>query len=138
MEAREIAIKWIHKLLELETGEELFLHVHSKQDQKNQLKLYKKELDILEKINPVAASSVHIYPIYKDKRFWVVLRKVATSPMIAFKKDSEGNIQRVVLDEHSDELRRLKLMRKDGMTWQEIEELDGAIQPGVKREVDDG
>lgn len=137
MELRETVIEWINKLLEMETGEEIFLHVHSKVDQKDLLKLFRKELKILDNIDPVAASSVHVYPIFKDKRLWVSIRKVASSPTIGFKKDLQGNVERIELKEDADLKRRLRLMRSDGMTWEEIEGIEGVILPKIKKEIGD-
>lgn len=133
---RKIIIQWLQKTLEAEIGEEYYLNVHAKDEQKRLLKAFKDEIKILSKIDPVGASQLYPFPRFKDKRYWVGIRKVAVSLTVGFKKDAAGTITKVELFTEGDVIRRLSLMRKDGMSWQDIEEIEGQILTKVKEVVD--
>ena len=133
---RKVLIQWLQKTLGAQVGEEYYLHVHARDEQKKLLKAFKDEIKILEKIDPIGASQLYVFPRYQDKRFWVGIRKVAVDLTVGFKKTADGSVIKETLEDNSDVLRRLSLMREDGMTWQEIEEMEGGIQPSLKEAVD--
>jgi hypothetical protein len=56
-----------------------------------------------------------------------MLKKHAVSPEIAFKKDNEGGIARVVIERDNDRIRRLTLMKQDGLSLQFIAEIEGEL-----------
>jgi hypothetical protein len=134
---RQVIIKWLNKTLELETGEEYYLQIHAKDEQKRLLKMIRDEIKIMEKVDPIGASQIYAKGVFKDKRFWVVLRKVAVSfTSVGFKKDLSGEVKKVELEHNSEEIRRLSLMRQDRMSWEEIEEMEGAISHTLKEIID--
>ena len=134
---RQAVIKWLHKTLELETGEEYYLNTHAKDDQKRLLKQVKDEIKIFEKVDPIGASQIHVYGTFKDSRFWVVLKKVSVSYWsVGFRKNLKGEVEKVELEHNAEQMRRFQLMRKDGLSWEEIEEMEGAVSHGVKEIVD--
>ncbi len=137
MEAqRQVIIKWLHKTLNAEIGEEYYLNVHAKDEQKRLTKAFKDEIKILSKIDPIGASQLYVFSIFKDKRFWVVIRKVAISLTVGFKKVLDGSLVKEELEDNAEEVRRYTLMRRDHMSWKDIEETEGPVLPSIKEKVD--
>lgn len=127
-QSRKLAQKWMQSVLEeLSTGEELLLPTTSKQDVKEKFKLFSSELRILAKIDAISASELRITTRFKDHRFWLVIKKVAYSPFIAFKKGKDGEVERVLMDDSSERRRRILLMKGDGLTIEEIEKVEGSL-----------
>ena len=125
-QSRQVIVKWLHKAIEeLPTGEEMLFPAETKPDQKAKRKMFTDELIILNKIDPVAASELKVTGRFRDHRYWIVIKKIAFSPYIAFKKDVNGNVERVVLDDDTEKLRRLSLMKEDGYTVEKIMEIEG-------------
>lgn len=128
MSAREIVIRWLQKACdELDTGERMLFPAESQQDQKDKKKLFLKELKVLAKVDPVAASQLQITHRFEDHRFWVIIKRIAFSPLIAFKKDKEGNVERITMEDDSEKLRRLSLMKEDGYSIEDIIEMEGGL-----------
>lgn len=96
-------------------------------DQKEKKKLFLSELKIYAKIDPVSASQLQVVGRFDDHRFWVVVKKIAFSPLIAFKKGTDGSVERVTIEDDSDKLRRLTLMKEDGYSLEKIEEMEGGL-----------
>lgn len=123
-----IAQKWLQSVVEgLSIGEELLLPALSNKDAKEKLSLFSKELRVLNKIDPTASSELQITTRFKDHRFWLVVKKVAYSPLIGFKKGKNGEVERVLINDSSERRRRLLLMREDGFTVEEIQEIEGDL-----------
>ncbi|MCE7738498.1 MAG: hypothetical protein GPJ50_03875 [Candidatus Heimdallarchaeota archaeon] len=122
---RRLAQQWLQTAVdELSKGEELLLPTNTKQDAKEKLRLFSKELRVLAKIDLISASELQIATRFKDHRFWLVIKKVAFSPLIAFKKRKSGEVKRILIDDPSERRRRLLLMKADGYTVSEIEEIE--------------
>jgi len=124
---RDILISWIEKVLTSKTGEELHLPVESKEQQKQLLKSIKKEVEILKGIDPVTASTLVPFKRVADGLLWVGIRKVMTTPLVGFIKRSDGTTERVEIKQERDRWRRLTLMKKDGLTLEEIEAIEGEL-----------
>lgn len=128
MGVREITVRWLQKASEeLEVGEQMLFPADTRQDQKEKRGLFLKELRVLAKVDPVAASQLQISIRFEDHRFWVIVKRIAFSPFIAFKKDRDGNVERVIMEDNADKLRRLALMREDGYSLEDIEEMEGGL-----------
>ena len=128
MDTQEITLRWLQKASgEMVVGEQMLFPADSRQDQKDKKKLFMRELKILAKVDPIAASQLQVTHKFEDHRFWIVVRKIAFSPFIAFKKDKEGNVIRVIMEDDSEKLRRLSLMRQDGYLLEDIEEMEGGL-----------
>lgn len=132
---RELAIEWIEKLSLLNYGEELFIPAASRQEQKQTERIFVREHKLLAKIDPLQASRTHIYSTFRDQKFWVVLRKIDATPATAFVKGSDGKVARLSTEsiEHSQRFRRLRLMLEDGLSLQEITEIEGELTEEEKR-----
>ena len=125
---RRIINKWLNSVSEgLSSGEELLLPAKSKQDVKQQQVLFLRELRILSITDPIAASQLLIVTRFKDHRFWLVIKKVAFSPLIGFRKDKDGKVERVEITDSSERRRRLLLMAEDGFALKDIEEIEGKL-----------
>ena len=128
MEQPRIEKQWLQSVVEgLSTGEELLLPAISKRDVKEKLSTFSRELKLLAKIDFIAASELQITTRFKDHRFWLVIKKVSYSPFIGFKKGKNGEVERVLIDNSSARRRRLLLMREDGFTVEEIQEIEGSL-----------
>ncbi len=140
MNVQEITVRWLQKASEeIELGESMLFPADTRQDQKEKKRLFLRELKILAKVDPVAASQLQITTKFEDHRFWIVVKKIAFSPLIAFKKGKNGNVERVVLKDDSEKLRRLSLMKSDGYSIKDIKEVEGDLTEEemefLKREV---
>lgn len=129
---RELAIEWLNRLPTINFGEELFIPVGSRREQKTVETVFQREKRILSQIDPEQASQTHIYSTFRDQKFWVVLRRVDATQATGFLKDTEGTIQKLTIDQ-SQRQRRLDLMIKDGLSLQEIEEIEGLLSNEEKR-----
>lgn len=124
---RDIVIKWLDVAHEkLAAGEEVYIHTENKAEQKAGLKAFRKELDILSKVDPVKAISLTCFPTFKDHRYWLVVKKVPGDPTVGFIKRANGTSERVAI-EHSERGRRLSLMVDDGLSLERIIELEGDL-----------
>ena len=127
-QSRRLAQKWLQNVIdELSKGEELLLPAKNKQDVKEKQRLFVDELRVLTKIDPISASELQITTRFKDHRFWLVIKKVSFSPLIAFKKRNDGEVERVLIEDSSERRRKLLLMKADGYTVDEIEEIEGSL-----------
>lgn len=127
-QSRRIANQWLQSVSEgLSSGEELLLPAKSKQDVREKQRLFLSELRVLAKVDPIAASELQLATRFKDHRFWLVIKKVSFSPLIAFKKGRDGEVERILMDDSSERRRRLLLMKKDGFTLRQIEEMAGEL-----------
>ena len=127
MSKRALVIKYLTEAVELEYGEELYIPAESKSDQMHLLRTLIQEIRILERIDPVTASSLIMHGAFKSHRLWVVLKKVVSSPTTAFKKSENGEVERIDLNFDGERSRRLRLMAEDGLSLEEIKEIEGEL-----------
>lgn len=122
---KELTQQWLQTAVDqLSKGEELLLPAKSKQDVREKLRLFSKELRTLTKIDLISASELQVATRFKDHRFWLVIKKVSFSPLIAFKKGKNGEVERILIEDSSERRRRLLLMKEDGFTLEEIQEVE--------------
>jgi len=132
----DIASSWITKASQdLETGEEFFVPMENRDIQKSYLKIFKKELQGLERVDPISANSIHIYPTLREGKFYLVLKKLKPSILVGFKKDLSGKVSKTELDEDQRTRRRISLMIEDGMTYEEIVAIEGDIPEDLRKEI---
>ena len=103
--------------------------------QKSYLKIFKKELQGLERVDPISANSIHIYPTLREGKFYLVLKKLKPSILVGFKKDLSGKVSKTELDEDQRTRRRISLMIEDGMTYEEIVAIEGDIPEDLRKEI---
>lgn len=120
-QSRRLAQKWLQSVIdELSPGEELLLPAKNKQDVREKLRLFSSELRVLVKVDSLSASELQVATRFKDHRFWLVIKKISFSPLIAFKKGKDGEVKRILMNDSSERRRRLLLMKADGYTVSEI------------------
>ena len=124
---REIVLKWIDKTLEQVLHAKLYISTEGKSDAKKLKDAFSKELDVLYEIEPEKAGTILISDQFKDKRFWVVLERVLGNPLLGFIKQPDGTMERVQLSFDPERERRIKLMQKDGLSLEEVEEAEGPL-----------
>lgn len=133
MDSRRIIARWLQKAIsELKTGEQMLFPADSRQDQIDKKIIFLRELRMLAKVDPISASQLQLTKRFEDHRFWIVLKRIAFSPFIAFKKDKTGTVVRVIMEDDSEKLRRLTLMKEDGYSLEDIEEMEGGLTEGEK------
>jgi len=117
----KIASKWIEEAANMAPEEELYIPVSSRNDQKNLIKALRKAKDRYSQVAPVEASQLLISPFFHKGRLWVKIKKTAsTGPLIGFKKRRDGKLEKVALTSNSEIERTIFLMKKDGLSKQEI------------------
>lgn len=119
--------RWLEEALSSNTGEEHLLPVESKKDADDLIRKLQSELKILSEIDPMSAGELQISRDYRDHRFWVVIKKVRYSPFVGFKKGVDGTVEKVEISILSDRYRRIRLMKEDGLSLDEIRELEGGL-----------
>jgi len=95
---REIAVIWIYKALELKPGESLSIHCNNRFSMREQLKVFRKELELLSEISYKDFSSLNLKTKFFSGRFWIILERVTgESSEIAFKKSISNEIEKIKL-----------------------------------------
>jgi len=113
--------------------EELYIPVSSRNDQKGLIKALRKAKDRYSQIAPVEASQLLISPFFHKGKLWVKIKKTAsTGPLIGFKKRKDGKLEKVALGLNNDIERIVFLMKKDGLSQQEIIESLQLLEEDVK------
>lgn len=123
--ATSIHADWVQKATLLKTGEELFVQVETKDEQRVFHSKVKLELRKLREIDPVEASTLVAGITFRDARHWVFIRRAAANPLIGFLKTPDGRISRISIEKNEEVIRRYKLMIEDGWTREQIEEDEG-------------
>jgi len=103
---RNIVIEWLHKAADMQIGNEIYLPVISKPDQKSLHRTFIRERNVLAEIDAEAAAGIHIYSCFKDGKFWVVLKRVSNSPTVGFMKIGEAVTKVDIVSEKNDEYRQ--------------------------------
>lgn len=122
---RDLLMNYLREATDMKRGEILFIPVESKDQQKYLLSEINKEIRALQEIDLQAAMQLISEGIFKDMRLWVCIKKVSASPTTAFIKKESGEIKRLNIDLSSEKERRRKLMFEDGLTNEEIAEIEG-------------
>ena len=124
---RELILKWIDKTLERDLHEKIYIPAETKPDAQQTVRDFKKELIILYDLEPEKAGTIVIAYIFRDRRHWVVLERTVGNPLVGFVKKANGELERVEIEIDSERDRRLLLMKEDGMTLEEVEEIEGEL-----------
>ena len=133
---REIVIKWIHESLKLSPGESMFLPGENREHARMLTKLFKQELKVMAEIDPITSNKLQVTNTIREQVYWVEIRRTFGNPLLGFKKLSNGSTVRVER-ENPDKRRRLFLMKEDGFTLEEAEEIEGVLSE-EERSIFDG
>lgn len=131
---RDVILDWLYKANELTAGQEIYVPAESRNEQKELFRQFRNELRVFREIDSESASTINIGVMFKDSRFWVVLKKHATVPTVGFIKDPDTGTQRVVLSSDKERKRRIGLMLNDGLPLEEIEAIEGKLTDDERRE----
>jgi hypothetical protein len=135
---RDLLIRWLEEALQAQTGEELHLPVETRKDRKALLKALQKELETLRKIDPIPASTLVLSERTKDGKLYVIAKKVMMTPLVGFLKRQDGTTERIEIDHSRDRWRRLKLMKDDGLSLQQVEDIEGDLTEEEKQFIEGG
>ncbi len=120
LKTRDIIIKWLDEVSKSELGDELFLPCEDREIQTEVLLSLRREIKILSDIDPIKAAQMKVKRLWKDGKLWVLLKKIPQSPLIAFKKNKNGEVKRVNIEDTAQKKRRWKLMKQDGYSAEDI------------------
>ena len=115
-----LAYQWFTQALELKSEEEIFIPVSSRMEQKALAKDIKKVILEYSSVDKVQASRIDTIGVFKDGKIWVKLFVKVTSPLVGFKKGSDGKMERIVLQDQAERIRQVKLMLDDNIPKFEI------------------
>lgn len=124
----DIIAEWFNEALKLDPGESIYIPVTTKKESARLQRAFLKHKDAVQKISPEKAYLVSITVILRDVDYFVVLKKGVASPFIAFKKGPSGEIISTVSLStlKSERERRRLLMRRDGISTEEIDAIEKA------------
>lgn len=123
---REILIKWIDEALRLEPGESLFLHGETRDHCKALCRKFRNELKIIAELDPMKANKLMVVHTIKDGKYWVELKRIYGNPLVGFKKTKDGKVEKLSIDD-PERRRRLLLMKEDGLSLDEVLEIEGEL-----------
>lgn len=115
-----LAYQWFQRALELKSEEEIFVPVSSRAEQKVLVRDIKKVIVEYSAVDKVQASRIDTTGAYQDGQLWVKIFIKATSPLVGFKKGSDGKMKRIVLQDQVERIRQVKLMLDDNVPKFEI------------------
>lgn len=124
---RELILKWIDKTLERDLHEKIYIPTETRPDGLNTVKDFKKELVVLYDLEPEKAGTIVVAYTFRDRRHWVVLERTLGNPLVGFVKKANGELERIEIEIDSERDRRLQLMKEDGLTLEEVEEIEGPL-----------
>ena len=123
---RDLIIGWLNKVEDIDIGDTIYIPTDSRKAARTLSTIFRKEIKILSDVDPIRAGRIFLGVQAKDSSWWITLTRVATSPLVGFIKSKQGDVIRTVLDD-PERPRRLRLMREDGYTLEEIEEIEGKL-----------
>ena len=115
-----LAYSWFQQALELKSEEEIFIPVSSRIEQRTLTKDIKKVIAEYSAVDKVQASRIDVSGVFQDGKMWVKLFIKVTSPLVGFKRGSNGKMERIVLQDEGERKRQIKLMLHDGIARDEI------------------
>ncbi len=134
---RELILKWIDKTLERDLHEKIYIAAETRPDAKQTVKEFKKELALFYDLEPEKAGTIVAAYTFRDRHHWVVLERTVGNPLVGFVKKKDGTLERVEIKIDSEKDRRLKLMREDGFSLEEVQAIEGELTP-IEKEIFNG
>jgi hypothetical protein len=115
-----LSYQWFTQALELKSEEEIFIPVSSRIEQKALVRDIKKVILEYSAVDKVQASRIDVTGVFQDGKIWVKIFIKVTSPLVGFKKGSNGKMERIVLQDQAERIRQVKLMLDDNVPKFEI------------------
>ena len=91
---REIISEWIEKAVSLDIADKISIPCETRQEAKDMVKLFKKELKILAEIDPLKATKVFIAMKAKESVWWLVINRVQPTSLVGFITTANGKTKR--------------------------------------------
>lgn len=131
----EVYRVWFRKAAALKPGERIFLPVESKNDGTHINAILRKEQEAFARIDADEAASVLVTPnVLRDGRLWIILRKLAYSPLVGYMKSNDEAVPtKVKLETNETRLASIGIRVREGCTLEEIEGQFGALSDDEKR-----
>lgn len=108
-----LSYQWFQQALALKEEEEIFIPVSSKIEQKTLCKDIRRVATEYNTVDKVKASRIEVVGSFRDGRLWIRIYIKLTSPLVGFKKDSSGNMKRIILTDKDARYRQVCLMLSD-------------------------
>lgn len=119
---------WVTKAFDLNPGEQLFIPVEDKPEQKL---IYSVMTDALERGPRSLRTEIRVAKTFRDKRLWVQLTRRRMDHATAFikyqKEDGSWDVKRTDLETDAERLRTIQVMVEDGYTQEEVEKEIGQL-----------
>jgi predicted HTH domain antitoxin len=128
----EIVVSWLTQALKLEEGEQLLLEAKTKYAQRQTFERFKKVLERLKELNEdFSTLSLSMDLGRSGSKLWVIISKLSPPPKVGFVRHSNGTLSKTSFYE-KEVIRRVALMLQDGISKEEIAELEGMSLEDVK------
>ena len=112
---KDILSQWIQQGLTLKVGEEIYIPTAHKNERKDFFVELRQALKRYREIDPVGGSQIRLIMTVKDGKYYVVMKKVGTSPLVGYKKDLNGVVTKLVIQSKElERIERLKLLDEKG------------------------
>lgn len=99
---RELIIKWIHKSLDLDLGDKIYIPMENREGTFKEIKRFNKEFEVLSQIDPQTTGTITACYTFKDKTHWLVLERTIGSPLVGFIKKADGTKSKVSIQEEKE------------------------------------
>jgi len=113
--------EYIEKAAEQPFGAEIYIPCeHRKQQMRLRTKVNNAADEYCQAIDP----SIYLFvkKVFKDGRFWVVIKKLKKSQALFLKESEEAGVKKLETED-PEIIRMVKLMKKDGYSEEQIEDL---------------
>jgi hypothetical protein len=108
--------------LKLEPGGDIFVECEDKTDRIKLIKELDRMLRKYVNVDPIIASQLVFRATFRDMRHWVRIHRKSNDPSIVWKKDTNGNIEKVVIGVNFKLKRMIELMKRDNYSIERIRE----------------
>ena len=115
-----LAYSWFQQAITLKDEEEIFIPVSSRMEQKTLVRDIKKVILEYSAVDKIQASRIDVSGVFQEGKIWVKLFIKITSPLVGFKRESDGKMKRIVLQDEEERKKQIKLMLRDGWIKDEI------------------
>jgi len=121
----EIHARWLAKAYELTLTQELYMQCSNIVEQRKFVKELTAEHVTRQTADPLGVPNITILGLFRDGRQWICFKRVDTTPLTAYLKDTTTEkTVKVSLEQRDERYRRLTLMKNDGISLKRAKELE--------------
>lgn len=99
---RDLVVRWIHKALELDLGDKIYIPIETRERVLKEIKKFNKEFEVLSQIDPQTTGTIVAHYTFKDKTNWLVLERTIGSPLVGFVKKADGSKLKVSISQEKE------------------------------------